>query len=153
MLSPTVCAHVAYGQSESHVISLLPAILIMLCTCCMLDQVVCVADGHSDFLAACKTRSEGKLSLEHSDTDVSMCDAEGPYDVVILDMALSQLVLALMQVSISDPHLVTPPVSPYLDKQHLKPACNPARTWQGQGEYVIMHGYLLQAHGASVNTG
>lgn len=28
-----------------------------------------------------------------------MCDAEGPYDVVILDMALSQLVLALMQVS------------------------------------------------------
>lgn len=47
-------------------------------------------------------RAEGKLSLEHSSTDVTeahFCDADGPYDVVILDMALSQLVLALMQVS------------------------------------------------------
>ena len=86
----------------------------------MLNQVLCVADGHCDFLAACKTRSEGKLSLEHSDTDVSMCDAEGPYDVVILDMALSQLVLALMQVSIPHRHLANPHVSPYLDRQHLK---------------------------------
>jgi len=61
----------------------------------------CAADGHSDFLAACKRRAEGKLSLEHSGTDVQnskLCDADGPYDVVILDMALSQLVLALMQV-------------------------------------------------------
>ena len=77
----------------------------------MLDQVLCVADGHSDFLAAYKRRAEGKLSLEHSDTDAAMCDAEGPYDVVILDMALSQLVLALMQVSTSHPHLVAPPVT------------------------------------------
>ena len=30
-----------------------------------------------------------------------MCDADGPFDVVVLDMALSQLVLALMQVSLS----------------------------------------------------
>ena len=43
-----------------------------------------------------------------------MCNAEGPYDVVIPDMALSQLLLALMQVSISHLYLVTPPVSPYL---------------------------------------
>jgi hypothetical protein len=64
----------------------------------------CAADGHSDFLAACKRRAEGKLSLEHSGTDVQdckLCDADGPYDVVILDMALSQLVLALMQVRCS----------------------------------------------------
>lgn len=61
----------------------------------------CAADGHSDFLAACKRRAEGKLSLAHSGTDVQnsmLCNADGPYDVVILDMALSQLVLALMQV-------------------------------------------------------
>lgn len=59
------------------------------------------ADGHSDFLAACKRRAEGKLSLKHSGTDVQnskLCNADGPYDVVILDMALSQMVLALMQV-------------------------------------------------------
>ncbi|DBA80043.1 TPA: hypothetical protein ACH3X2_007536 [Trebouxia sp. C0005] len=57
-------------------------------------------EGHSDFLAACKRRAEGKLSLEHSGTDVQnskLCDAAGPYDVVILDMALSQVVLAVMQ--------------------------------------------------------
>ena len=48
--------------------------------------------------------AQGKLSLEHSGTDVQnskLCDADGPYDVVILDMALSQLVLALMQVRYS----------------------------------------------------
>jgi hypothetical protein len=64
----------------------------------------CAAEGHSDFLAACKRRAEGKLSLEHSGTDVhnsKLCDADGPYDVVILDMALTQLVLALMQVRCS----------------------------------------------------
>ncbi len=62
------------------------------------------ADGHSDFLAACKRRAEGKLFLEHSETDIcdgTLCDADGPYDVVILDMALSQLVLALMQVGLT----------------------------------------------------
>ncbi len=65
---------------------------------------LCAAEGHSDFLAACKRRAQGKLSLEHSGTDVQnskLCDADGPYDVVILDMALSQLVLALMQVRYS----------------------------------------------------
>lgn len=74
--------------------------------CCAINppKTLCwTADGHSEFLAACKKRAEGKLSLEHSDTDVcntkDLCDAEGPFDVVILDMALSQLVLALMQVS------------------------------------------------------
>ena len=75
---------------------------------------MCAVDGHSDFLPACKTRSEGKLSLEHSNTDVcnaSIYDAEGPYDVVILDMALSQLVLALMQVRSSS--------------LSLGPTCNP----------------------------
>ena len=67
----------------------------------MVDCHACAADGHSDFLGACKRRAEGKLSLEHSGTDVQdgkLCNADGPYDVVILDMALSQLVLALMQV-------------------------------------------------------
>lgn len=68
-----------------------------------ITALCCFADGHSEFFAACKKRAEGKLSLEHSDTDVcntkDLCDAEGPFDVVILDMALSQLVLALMQVS------------------------------------------------------
>ena len=62
----------------------------------------CAADGHSDFLAACKRRAEGKLSLEHSGTNIQdpkLCDCDGPFDVVILDMGLTQLVLALMQVS------------------------------------------------------
>ena len=60
------------------------------------------ADGHSDFLAACKARAEGKLHLEHSYAEIGddkLCHAEGPYDVVVLDMNMSQLVLALMQVS------------------------------------------------------
>lgn len=62
----------------------------------------CAADGHSDFLAACKRRAEGKLSLEHSGTNIQdpkLCDCDGPFDVVILDMGLTQLVMALMQVS------------------------------------------------------
>lgn len=81
-----------------------------------ITALCCFADGHSEFLAACKKRAEGKLSLEHSDTDVcntkDLCDAEGPFDVVILDMALSQLVLALMQVSSLAP---------------CYPTCNPHR--------------------------
>ena len=77
------------------------------CFCCLSAVILLTlfqqraAGGHSDFLAACKRRAEGKLSLEHSGTDVQnskLCNADGPYDVVILDMALSQLVLALMQV-------------------------------------------------------
>ena len=57
------------------------------------------ADGHSDFVKACKKRTEGRLSLEHSGTSIDETapyDADGPYDVVISDMALMQLMQALM---------------------------------------------------------
>ena len=60
-----------------------------------------LADGHSDFLQACKKRTEGQLTLEHSGDSVEETtpyDAEGPFDVVISDMALMQLMQALMQV-------------------------------------------------------
>ena len=107
-------ANTAHAITEVHLVTAVQAIKAFGCRailgmgvvlCCVCYSLLfCIADGHSEFLAACKRRAEGKLSLEHSDTDVcntSMCDAEGPYDVVILDMALSQLVLALMQVSSS----------------------------------------------------
>ena len=62
------------------------------------------ADGHSDFVKACKKRTEGRLSLEHAGTSIDETapyDADGPYDVVISDMALMQLMQALMQVGSS----------------------------------------------------
>ena len=43
------------------------------------------------------------LHLEHAQGLESECDVEGPFDVVLIDLALPRLLHALLQVPVTDP--------------------------------------------------